>query len=135
MTGAETIVCELTEPAQYARLLDRSRIVVHLASRSTPGSSAGKSVDELLGNMLPLAIMLEALQQAPHVNLLYLSSGVSLYSMHTNTLAMEPAEIQPRSYQRGCQVHRRTVHKRMVLSMRRQCHRRASFQHPWSGSG
>lgn len=96
--GVESIIAELIEPEQYTRLLDRCRAVVHLASRSTPGSSAGRPVDEVLGNLLPLAALLQAMQQTPQVELLYLSSGGSLYESTSDAPATEASRIQPRSY-------------------------------------
>lgn len=100
----ETVVAELVEPEQYARLLDRCRTVVYLASRSTPGSSAGRPMDEVLGNLLPLAALLQAMQQKPQVELLYLSSGGSLYEPTSDAPATEASRIQPRSYHGAAKV-------------------------------
>jgi UDP-glucose 4-epimerase len=102
--GVETILAETAELEQYSRLLDRCRIVVHLASRSTPGSSAGRPVDEVQGSLLPLAALLQAMQQKPHLDLLYLSSGGSLYATASNDLASETSHIQPRSYHGAVKV-------------------------------
>lgn len=102
--GVETIVAKSAEPEQYSRLLDRCRTVVHLASRSTPGSSAGRPIDEVRGNLLPLATLLQAMQQKPHVDLLYLSSGGSLYVAPSDALAAETSHIQPRSYHGAAKV-------------------------------
>jgi UDP-glucose 4-epimerase len=98
MRGVEHIVAELTEPAQFSRLLDRCRTVVHLASCSTPGNSAGRPVDEIRGNLLPLSALLQAMQLTPQVELLYLSSGGSLYATASGDPATEASHIQPRSY-------------------------------------
>lgn len=100
----ETITAELSEPEQYAPLLDRCSTVVHLASRSTPGSSAGRPVDEIRENLLPLAALLQAMQQNPQVELLYLSSGGSLYATASDEPATEASHIQPRSYHGAAKV-------------------------------
>src|ERR1700752_2726992 len=70
LTGTEQIAGELIEPDQFIPLLERSRTVVYLASRSTPGTSSGRPVEEVQNNLLPLMILLQALQQIPQVNLL-----------------------------------------------------------------
>lgn len=102
--GVETVVGEITEPEQYARLLDRCRTVIHLASRSTPGSSAGRPIDEIQGNLLPLAALLQAMQLKPQVEMLYLSSGGSLYAATSDDLATEASHVQPRSYHGAAKV-------------------------------
>lgn len=104
LLGAELIVADLAEPSQLAQLLDRTRTVVYLASRSSPGTSAGKPVEELQNNLLPLLALLQALQQKPEVNLLYLSSGGSLYAMETDGPATEITAVQPRSYHGATKV-------------------------------
>jgi len=96
--GVESIVSELTEPEQFAPLLSRSRAIVHLASRSTPGSSAGNVMIEMQWNLQPIFSLLQALQDKPQTHLLYLSSGGCLYAPGADELAMETSEIRPRSY-------------------------------------
>ena len=102
--GVETIVGEMTEPEQYAPLLNRCRIVIYLASCSTPGSSAGRPVDEVQGNLLPLATLLQEMQLKPQVEMLYLSSGGSLYATTSDGPATEASHIQPRSYHGAAKV-------------------------------
>lgn len=104
LPGAELVIADLTEPSQVAQLLDRARIVVYLASRSSPGTSAGKPVAELQNNLLPLLTLLETLQGTPEVDLLYLSSGGSLYTVDTGEPATENAVVQPRSYHGAAKV-------------------------------
>lgn len=104
LAGAELVMADLTEPSQVAQLLDRTRTVIYLASRSSPGTSAGKPVEELQNNLLPLLTLLQALQRTPEVNLLYLSSGGSLYAVDTEEPATEAAVIQPRSYHGAAKV-------------------------------
>lgn len=98
MANIELIVGELSEPEHFMQLVARSRAVVHLASRSTPGSSAGNPIAELEGNLRPTLALLQALQHKPQTELLYLSSGGSLYSAASDQLAAETANVGPRSY-------------------------------------
>jgi UDP-glucose 4-epimerase len=104
LAGAEVVVADITESSQIAQLLDRTRTVVYLASRSSPGTSAGKPVEELQDNLLPLLTLLNALQRTPAVNLLYLSSGGSLYAIDTEDPATEATAVQPRSYHGAAKV-------------------------------
>lgn len=97
-TAVESIVSELREPEHFVPLVTRSRAVVHLASSSTPGSSAGNPMAELKGNLRPTLALLQAVQQAPQTNLLYLSSGGSLYSTEVDERATETSNVSPRSY-------------------------------------
>jgi UDP-glucose 4-epimerase len=102
--GAELVVNDFTELSQVAPLLERTRTVVHLASCSSPGTSAGKPVEELQNNLLPLVTLLQALQRTPEVNLLYLSSGGSLYALDKEEPATEAGVVQPRSYHGAAKV-------------------------------
>jgi len=104
MEDVESVDAELIEPEQYTRLLERCRTVAYLASRSAPGNSAGRPVDEVRGNLMPLATLLQAMQSKPQVELLYLSSGGSLYESTLDEPATEAAHIQPRSYHGAAKV-------------------------------
>lgn len=104
MEGVESVSAESIESEQYTKLLDRCRAVAYLASRSTPGSSAGRPIDEVQGNLLPLATLLQAMQSKPRVELLYLSSGGSLYESTSDEPATEATHIQPRSYHGAAKV-------------------------------
>src|SRR6185312_1830054 len=53
--------------SDFAALLARARAVVHVASASTPGSSAGKPVQELDENLRPTTALLQALQACPRL--------------------------------------------------------------------
>lgn len=97
LSSVQSIVGELSESADFMPLVARSRAVVHLASRSTPGSSAGNAMAELQNNLRPTLALLQALQDKPQTNLLYLSSGGSLYAT-TDDAAAETAPVLPRSY-------------------------------------
>ena len=98
LASVQLIVGELSEPADFMPLVARSRAVVHLASRSTPGTSAGNVMAELQDNLRPTLALLQALQDSPQTDLLYLSSGGSLYATESNDAAAETAPILPRSY-------------------------------------
>jgi UDP-glucose 4-epimerase len=96
--NVETVIAELREPGDCAPLVARSRAVVYLASTSTPGTSAARPLPELLHNLQPLAALLQVLQDYPDVELLYLSSGGSLYTSTSDVAATEVAAVHPRSY-------------------------------------
>lgn len=98
LANVESITGELTEETQLVSLLRRSRAVVHTASSSTPGSSVGKAMAELQHNLRPTLGLVEALQQSPETNLLYLSSGGSLYATSQLGPSTESSLIAPRSY-------------------------------------
>ena len=96
--SVERHVGELREPGDYLPLLRRSRAVIHLASASTPGSSAAQPVRELEDNLRPLLALLQAMQECPAVPLIYVSSGGTLYSGEHGHAAEEAAPVSPRSY-------------------------------------
>ncbi|NMG44651.1 NAD-dependent epimerase/dehydratase family protein [Aromatoleum toluvorans] len=96
--GITTVPAAFAEPAQFAEWLPRCRAVVHLASASTPGSSAGKPLFELDRNLRPTFALLEALQTRPQCELLYLSSGGTLYGDAEVSPATERHVIRPKSY-------------------------------------
>ena len=104
LAGAELIVADITAPEQIAPLLERTHTMVYLASRSSPGTSAGKPVEELQNNLLPFLTLLQAFQRKPQVNLFYLSSGGSLYTVDTEDPATEAGVVQPRSYHGAAKV-------------------------------
>jgi UDP-glucose 4-epimerase len=89
---------EPVDQAGYARLLARCRAVVHVASRSTPGSSAGRALEDATSNLLPLLRLLEAMQEHPRLPLLFMSSSGSLYDSVPFPGADETAALRPRSY-------------------------------------
>ncbi len=103
LASVQSIVGELSEPADFMPLVARSRAVVHLASRSTPGSSAGNPIAELQNNLRPTLALLQALQDKPQTDLLYLSSGGSLYAT-TDDAAAETAPVLPRSYHGAAKI-------------------------------
>lgn len=104
MKGVEVVTGELNQADHFRPLLERSRVAVHAASCSTPGSSAGRPLEELQHNLHPLLAMLQALQCLPQTELLYLSSGGSLYSTDPGEMANEDSAIRPRSYHGASKV-------------------------------
>lgn len=94
----ESHVRALREVDDFAPLLARVRAVVHVASASTPGSSAGRPVHELDENVRPALSLLEALQARPRLPLIYVSSGGTLYSRAADGAADELAAVYSRSY-------------------------------------
>lgn len=93
----ETHVLAFREVADYAPLLERVRAVIHVASASTPGGSAGKPMQELDENLRPTLALLEALQARP-LPLIYVSSGGTLYSRVVDGASDELAAVYSRSY-------------------------------------
>lgn len=96
--NVEVAINALTRPDQLEPLLERSRLVIYVAAHSTPGSSAGRPLDELHHDLEPLLVLLQALQNSHKPDLIYLSSGGSLYTSAPNESVLETSPIQPRSY-------------------------------------
>jgi UDP-glucose 4-epimerase len=94
----ETIIAAGHDPREYLPLLQRCRAVVHVASASTPGSSAAQPLMELEENLRPTLALLQALQEHPAIPLLYVSSGGTLYEAEADMDADESAMVAPRSY-------------------------------------
>jgi UDP-glucose 4-epimerase len=89
---------DLNDKALIGRLLAGCRDVLYFASATTPGQSAGKPVLELETNFTPLVRFIESLQNHNHVNLVYISSGGTIYGNVTNGKINEEHEFFPRSY-------------------------------------
>lgn len=96
--GVERHVRTLREVEDFTPLLERVRAVVHVASASTPGSSAGKPVQEVEENVRPAVALLQAMQAHPHLPLIYVSSGGTLYSRAGDGASDEFAAVYSRSY-------------------------------------
>ncbi len=95
--GVQRHVGELREPEDFTPLLIGCRAVVHLASTSTPGSTAGDPLAELDTNLYATLALLRALQTRPDIQLLFVSSGGNLYPPG-QTAAVENTATLPRSY-------------------------------------
>lgn len=98
LPNVETLIAELRHPTDFLPLLARSHTVAYLASTSTPGTSTARPFREVADDLQVVAALLEALQDNAHVNLLYFSSGGSLYASDSDGVAQETARVQPRSY-------------------------------------
>lgn len=96
--GVEVRVEPLLEPVDFLPLLARSRLVVHLASASTPGSTAAQPLRELELNLRPTLALLQAMQEHPATPLVYVSSGGTLYGRQDDRCADETAAVAPCSY-------------------------------------
>jgi UDP-glucose 4-epimerase len=97
-SSIKCVAGNFSSPADFTPLLSGCRVVIHLASSSTPGSSAGNPLHELEHNLRVTFALLEALQNAPHCNLLFISSGGTLYGDKTTLPATESSRIAPMSY-------------------------------------
>lgn len=87
------------DKAAMASAAENTDIVFYFASVSTPGSSAGDPVREVSGNLLPLARLLELMQNFADRPLVYLSSAGSLYTnSDSNRAALETDLLLPLSY-------------------------------------
>jgi UDP-glucose 4-epimerase len=98
LPNVETVIAELREPKDFVPLIARSRAVAHVASTSTPGTSAARPLHELVDNLQPVAALLQVLQDHSGVDLLYLSSGGSLYTSTGDIAADEATCVRPQSY-------------------------------------
>lgn len=98
VANVETLVGALREPEDFAPLVARSRVVVYLASASTPGSSAGRPMQDVADNLLPLTALLQELQDHVGVDLLYVSSGGALYAPIGDGMSNEEMRVRPLSY-------------------------------------
>lgn len=83
--------------SQLSQVLPRCGTVIHLASVTTPGSSAAEPLGEV-GNLLPTLALLESLQAFPDIHLIYFSSGGTVYGNPRSLPVDEDAPLQPVSY-------------------------------------
>jgi UDP-glucose 4-epimerase len=89
---------DMADAAAVRQVLGAVDCVIHTASGSTPGGSAGRPFAELDCNLGPTLALLELLQEYPNIRLVYLSSGGSLYTRETAGAATEESAVFPRSY-------------------------------------
>jgi UDP-glucose 4-epimerase len=94
----EEVTASPENPQDFGPLVARCGAVVHVASASTPGSSAGAPGVELRANLLPTVGLLETLQDHPGTRLVYVSSGGSLYAQPEFESADDRTRVSPRSY-------------------------------------
>lgn len=79
-------------------LLSKCRVVFHLASETTPGSSVLQPAYEAVNNLLPSLRFLECLQQYPHITLVYVSTGGAIYGDSDKDKITEDVSLSPLSY-------------------------------------
>ncbi len=84
--------CEL-----LAKVLPHCQTVIHLASATTPGSSASRPILEL-DNLAPTLSFLETLQAYPERHLIFFSSGGTVYGNPRLLPVKEDAPLAPLSY-------------------------------------
>jgi len=96
--SVEMRLAEPRSPLDFAPLLNGVGTVFHLASSSTPGSTAGHPLDELEANLRPTLALLESLQERPLISLVYVSSAGTLYQPAPDTPSREDSPLLPRSY-------------------------------------
>lgn len=97
--GIEYRMVSGINPEDYRQVLDGCGTIFHVASASTPGSSAGRPLFELKHNLVPTFALLEALQAQPECRLIYISSGGTLYGDVTRERpATEQDLVRAKSY-------------------------------------
>lgn len=80
------------------QLLPKCGTVFHLASATTPGSSAGDPVAEAERNLLPSLRFIEQAQRHGPLRLVFISSGGTLYGDPTVSPTPENHPLKPYSY-------------------------------------
>lgn len=78
-------------------MLPQCGTVIHLASSTTPGSSANRPSDEL-DNLRPTLNLLDRLHGQKDIHLIFVSSGGTVYGNPTRNPVSEDAPFAPRSY-------------------------------------
>lgn len=79
-------------------LIPEFKTVIHVASGTTPGLSNRAPSLEGSMNITPTLILIEELQRNPHVKLLYVSSGGTIYGNPQLEPVPESTELRPLSY-------------------------------------
>ncbi|MBN8481195.1 MAG: NAD-dependent epimerase/dehydratase family protein [Xanthomonadales bacterium] len=87
----------IEDGAQLQEALGRCDRIIYCASLTTPGTSARDPALEVLGNLLPLARVIECAHDFPACHLVYLSSGGTVYGDGGRD-AVESTPLRPRSY-------------------------------------
>jgi len=80
------------------KILPRCRVVFHLASETTPGSSILQPALEAVNNLLPSLRFLECLQEYSHLSLIYVSTGGAIYGDTGKDKVSEDMPLFPLSY-------------------------------------
>lgn len=98
LSGVSYYKGSLDNTALLNTILPNCKTVVHLASDSTPGSSALQPVFEAEHNLLPTLKFLETLQEYEQVSLIFLSSGGATYGNPNTSFVKESELLAPLSY-------------------------------------
>ena len=96
--NVEVITASLDNSTLVETMLARCKAVFHVASDSTPGTTASQPALEVGLNLLPTLRFLESLQKFPHVALVYLSSGGAVYRPIACGGLTENSPVEPPSY-------------------------------------
>jgi len=102
--NAEVFRTNIDDITVLNKVLPYCKWVFHLASDSTPGTTAMKPGLELELNLGPSLVFFEALQKYPEVNIIYLSSGGAVYGNPLNSPVKESEPLTPSSYYGACKV-------------------------------
>ncbi|GAB3288370.1 NAD-dependent epimerase/dehydratase family protein [Parahaliea aestuarii] len=102
--GVHYITGGLESAPELDSLLGECACIVYAASSSTPGSSAGKPVDEVDRHLRPLGVLLEKLQTNTHAHLIYLSSAGATYGSSSERPFTEADLLRPASYHGATKV-------------------------------
>lgn len=98
LAGVHYYASSLDNPELLNAILPQCKIVVHLASDSTPSSSAFGPIFEAEHNLLPTLKLLEVLQKNEHASLIYFSSGGTIYGDPNTQFVNEDNLLTPLSY-------------------------------------
>ncbi|WP_157976581.1 NAD-dependent epimerase/dehydratase family protein [Parahaliea mediterranea] len=98
IAGVNYITGGVEAATDLGNVLSTCGCVVYTASSSTPGSSAGKPVDEIEQHLRPLSILLQQLQFEAPPHLIYLSSAGATYGNVTGKPFVEADLPRPASY-------------------------------------
>ena len=94
----DVVTASLDNSTLIDGLLATCKAVFHVASDSTPGTSASQPTLEAGLNLLPTLRFLESLQKFPQVPLVYLSSGGAIYQSIESGGLTETSRAEPPSY-------------------------------------
>ena len=95
--GVAWIHGSIEDTALLRDAVARCSQIVYVASVTTPSTSARDPALEVIGNLLPLARLLECANDFPQRRLVYLSSGGTVYG-DLAAGANEATPLRPRSY-------------------------------------
>lgn len=89
---------DLGDRTLLKEVLAKCETVVHLASNTTPGTSAKKPSIEAEANISPTLKLLDTIHEYPDLHLIFISSGGTLYGNQNRTPVSEMGECTPLSY-------------------------------------